>query len=84
MWNPLEHLEARFGGGGAVGAGGLPTHTGGKLVELPVSYLGGHRHHGHHSCVQEDSHPLKVESLKLFDGTAWLVGGWDPGPPCQW
>ena len=40
MWNPLEHLEARFGGGGAVGAGGLPTPTGGKLVELPVSYLG--------------------------------------------
>jgi len=52
-----------FGGGGAVGAGGLPTPTGGKLVELPVSY------------------PLKVESLKLFDGTAWLEGGWDPGPP---
>ena len=40
MWNSLEHLEARFGGGGAVGAGGLPTPTGGKLVELPVSYLG--------------------------------------------
>ena len=39
MWNSLEHLEARFGGGGAVGAGGLPTPTGGKLVELPVSYL---------------------------------------------
>ena len=47
----------------------------------PWSSSPSHHHHGHHHCVQEDSHPLKVESLKLFDGTAWLEGGWDPGPP---
>ena len=36
----MKNLDAKFGGGGALGAGGPPTPTGGKLVELPVSYLG--------------------------------------------
>ena len=35
----MKNLEAKFGGGGALGAGGPPTPTGGRLVELPVSYL---------------------------------------------
>ena len=35
-----NYLDAKFGGGGTLGAGGPPTPTGGKLVELPVSYLG--------------------------------------------
>ena len=35
-----KNLDAKFGGGGALGAGGPPTPTGGRLVELPVSYLG--------------------------------------------
>ena len=36
----IKNLDAKFGGGGALGAGGPPTPTGGRLVELPVSYLG--------------------------------------------